>query len=181
MPLLWAGEEGLFLPAWEGKHRAPEVFWGSSLLAYCHDVGLGCDFWSKSSTVWLLSLSIGAELLLHPLLKCKGILTWMHWLAVSDLYSCIPVFLWCIPAGIAFWGSGGRWGCVSVAVALLLAIACWAQASLWSIFGENYKLWRPVKCFSKSCTGVRKFLQHDWGGRGQAVLLPQEMKFKSKG
>lgn len=50
-----------------------------------------------------------------------------------------------------------------------------------AFLGNNDKLWRPVKWFSKSCTGIHKSLQHHWSGRGQAVLLPQEMKFKRKG
>lgn len=87
--------------------------------------------WSENSALWWLLLSVGAELLLHPLLKCMGILTRMHWLA--DLYArcCCDVFLLGLPSA---GGAAGRWGWASVALALLLATACWAQASLQSIF-----------------------------------------------
>lgn len=33
----------MFLPAGEQKHRAPDIFGGSSCLAHCHD-GVCCDF-----------------------------------------------------------------------------------------------------------------------------------------
>lgn len=81
--------------------------------------------WRENSSVWLLVLSVGAELLLHPLLKCMGILTRMHRLAGTDLCSC-DVFLLGLPSALGWqmrWGlcgPGSALGCCMLRTSLSL-------------------------------------------------------------
>lgn len=87
---------------------------------------------SENSTIWLLLLGFGAQLLLHPLLQCVGILTSMCWFAGSDLYTRYP---WdAVPRSPS---TSGRWW------QLRLGVCGHGPAlgpSLWSIFSEKWQI-----------------------------------------
>lgn len=151
MLLLWTGEECVFLPAWEHKHRAPDVFWGSSCLAHHHDVSPCCDFrrgeriapsgycCCKRSSIATLAPSVTVRR--DPY---QSVLACRQW-------PVCQVSLWCC-AGVTFChgvaADGSDW--VFVALALLLAPACWAQASLRSAFWEEWQILGTSKMVFKS-------------------------------